>query len=379
MALIRFLGARHTLRVVTYADEAQAAHAHALAPLVAELRLVRPAVSVRAKWHNAVATLRSGQWHSIQHGLGRRAHLELHESIAGWARAGQADVLLCGWTWMGRYLPAAPASTVRVLDEVDVRFIVELAAAGARPLARWQALRRRQTELNYCRAADLVLTRSARDLDVLRATVPGLRGQVLPPVAHSAALLSQPASALGEPGRVLFVGALDRKRNQRAAQWLATAIWPAVRAAHPSARLRLVGANPTAAIQRLAQQSGVEVTGWVPDLPDEYRRARVVVAPMRSEAGALNKVMDALAAGRPVVATASANAGVGAPPDAVRVAEDAGDFARAISHLLADDQDAEGLGAAGRRFARAAFNWPKAAATVEAALVELAAAKRGAR
>jgi hypothetical protein len=347
-------------------DEQQAAHAPELAPHVADVRLVHPAVGARARLRNAVATLRRGQWQS----LGRRAQLEMREAIAGWARQGLADVIIYGWTSMGRYLPAAPPGTVRVLDEVDVRLIVELAEAGTRPLARRRALRRRDEELGYCRAAHLVLTRSPRDLDALFAAVPGLRGRVLPPVAHSAALLGRPAAPLGQPGRVLFVGAMDRRRNQRATHWLANGIWPRVLAQHPEARLRLVGANPES-IAHLSTQPGVEVTGWVDDLAAEYRAARVVVAPMRSEAGALNKVMDGLSAGRPVVATASANAGVGAPPDALCLAEDTESFARAISRLLTDDGEAECIGQAGRRFAERTFDWPRAAAGVEAEMIRL--------
>jgi glycosyltransferase involved in cell wall biosynthesis len=140
--------------------------------------------------------------------------------------------------------------------------------------------------------------------------------------------------------------------------------------------LRLVGANPPASIERLGTQPGVDVTGYVPDLLREYRQARVVVAPMQSEAGALNKVIDALAAGRPVVATAAANAGIEAPPEAVTLADDAPSLARAIAHLLADDEAATRQGIAARRFAKEAFDWPGAAAALEAALLEFVHAQR---
>ncbi len=199
---------------------------------------------------------------------------------------------------------------------------------------------------------------------------------MLPPVANTAALLKAPDAGLGEPGRVLFVGALDRARNQRAARWLVEEIWPLVRAAQPAARLRLVGANPPETIRRLAQRPGVEVAGWVPDLVAEYAQARLVTAPMRSEAGALNKVMDALAGGRAVVATPAANAGVGAPPEAICLAGTAASLAQSLIHLLADDQACATLGQAGRRFAAAAFDWPRAASEVEAALGELVARQK---
>ncbi len=108
MALIRFLGERHAVRVVAYAGPAQAPHAGELAPYVAELCLVQPAVTLRAKWVNVRRALQRGDWRR----LGQRAVLETREAIAGWAAAGQADVLLCVWTEMGHYLATAPPGVV---------------------------------------------------------------------------------------------------------------------------------------------------------------------------------------------------------------------------------------------------------------------------
>jgi glycosyltransferase involved in cell wall biosynthesis len=230
------------------------------------------------------------------------------------------------------------------------------------------------------RAADLVLARSAHDLAALRQAVPQLRGQVLPPVAHAADCIHIPLTpeSVARPGRVLFVGALDRARNQQAARWLAQAVWPRVRTAPAAqgAELRLVGANPPPAIRALGRQPGVTVTGWVPDLPAEYAQARVVAAPLRGAAGALNKVIDGLAAGRPVVATAAANAGVGAPPEALFSADRAADFADAIVRLLADDVLWRRTAEAARRFAASAFDWAGAAGRLEAALVEMVHERR---
>jgi uncharacterized protein (DUF736 family) len=92
---------------------------------------------------------------------------------------------------------------------------------------------------------------------------------------------------------------------------------------------------------------------------------------MQSEAGALNKVIDGLAAGRAVVATTRANAGVAAPPETIRLADSAPAFARAVVDLLRDDRAWRCTAEAGRRYALQAFDWPAAAARLEAALVEL--------
>lgn len=366
LALLRFLAPRHTLRLASFVDEATAVHADALRTLVPEVCLVRPAVTPRQKAANTLAALRSGQWA----GLGRRAEAQVLAAIRAWAAAGPAEVLYCAWTEMGRHLRAAPPGAVRVLDEVDVRWRAEAAAAAGRPW-RWPTvLRRRQAELGYVRSADLVLARSAHDLAALRQAVPRVRGLVLPPVAHTAGLL-RIAPGASRPGQVLFVGALDRVRNQQAARWLAEAVWPRVRAAHPAAELRLVGAHPPAAIQALGRHPGVTVVGWAADLAAEYAKARVVAAPLFGAAGALNKVIDGLAAGRPVVATQAANAGVGAPPQALVTADRPVDFATALVRLLADDALWQRMAAAARRFAAEAFDWEAAAGRLETTLVTM--------
>jgi glycosyltransferase involved in cell wall biosynthesis len=356
--LIRFLGQRHTVRLVSFVDGAQAAYAAALRPFVTDLHLVRPAVSWVEKWQNGVAAIKNGRWPL----LGRRAGREMRQTIAGWP----ADAVHCAWTEMGRYLDAAPPGAVRVLDEVDVRFLVEQ-QAGSR--LRWIAQRRHE-ELAYCAAADLVLTRSARDLTALKQARPGLKGLILPPVGHVpdyAAIRPEES----RPGRVLFVGNMSRTRNQTAVFWLVEAIWPLIRAACSEATLHIVGAAPPPSISALDQTPGVTVTGWVADLRTAYAQARVVVAPMRSEAGALNKVLDGLAAGRPVVATPVANAGIAAPAAAVALADEAAPFAQAIIDLLQDGAAWQQMGAAGRRYVLANFDWETAVQRYEQTLLAL--------
>lgn len=354
--LIEALSDRHRIALVSFVDRAQAAHAPDIRPYVEELQLIWPARHWCQRARRLMAALRHGAWHT----LGRRAAGQMRQAIVG----RPADVLHCAWTEMGRYLEAAPSGAVRVLDEVDVRFLVDQAAG----LPAWHQRRRRREELGYCRTADLVLTRSQRDLVALQQALPDLSGLVLPPAGHQSAF-GDIAPEESRPGQVLFVGAMDRARNQAAARWLVQDIWPLVEQAHPTARLRLVGANPPPAVQALARPPAIVVTGWVSDLAREYARARVVVAPMRSEAGALNKVLDGLAAGRPVVATGRANAGIGAPPRAICLADDAPTLAAAVVGLLRDELDWRRIGAAGRAFVQRSFDWPAAVAAYEAALL----------
>jgi glycosyltransferase involved in cell wall biosynthesis len=369
--LIEALGERHTISVISFADQAQAAHAESLRSYVADLQLVMPSATLGQKLDSAFNALRRGAWQN----WGQRADREMRHAIADRARREQADVLLCVWTQMGRYLDAALPDTLRVLDEVDVRFLVEQAAAAGHWWRSIRAALRRRQELAYCHSTDLVLTRSARDLAVLQRQCPDPVGLVLPPVAHASAFADiRPDES--EPCRVLFVGAMDRARNQTAVRWLVNEIWPRVHATQPEAALRIVGANPPPNIRALAKMPGVQVTGWVSDLRSEYARARVIVAPMRSEAGALNKVMDGLAAGRPIVATTLANVGIGAPPETIHLADDADAFAHAVVQLLEQKDEWRYAARAGRQFALATFDWPTAVRRFESTLFQLVHQKK---
>ena len=124
----------------------------------------------------------------------------------------------------------------------------------------------------------------------------------------------RPADAERSPEpRVVFTGVMNYVPNADAAVWLARDIWPIVRGMRPDARLDIVGASPSPAVQALDDQSmGVTVTGSVPDVRPYLWRAHAAVAPLRVARGVQNKVLEAAAAGLPCVVTPSVSAGL--PP-----------------------------------------------------------------
>src|SRR5262249_10370453 len=112
--------------------------------------------------------------------------------------------------------------------------------------------------------------------------------------------------------RVMFLGNLGVPHNVDACVFAARDIWPLVRSEHPDGKLLLVGADPPPAVQRLAELPGVEVTGFVPDVLPVWRSAHVLLAPLRFSTGIQNKLLEAMAAGVPVVTTSQAAEAIGA-------------------------------------------------------------------
>lgn len=159
---------------------------------------------------------------------------------------------------------------------------------------------------------------------------------------------------------IVFTGAMDYRANIDAADWFVRTVWPLVRAADPDACCAIVGARPTQAVKMLEQADGVRVTGRVDDIRPWIAQAKIAVAPLRVARGIQNKVLEAMAMGKPVVATAAATTGlsVRAGEDVI-IADDPGAFADRVSALLNNEEQRAKIGAAARARVLADYQWDR--------------------
>jgi polysaccharide biosynthesis protein PslH len=191
------------------------------------------------------------------------------------------------------------------------------------------------------------------------------------------------AVPLRRPGTdtLLFVGHLGVPHNVDSALTLARDVLPRVRATRPAARLRLVGAEPAPRVRALAAMPGVDVLGFVPDLAAEFAGADVFVAPLRFASGVQNKLLEAMAAGVPVVTSAFGARGLGLPADGgdlVVAAEGTAEFTRVVLDVLDDPGLADARAARARTWVREVFRWANARDAVAQIGSRLAAAGQSA-
>src|SRR2546421_1420009 len=144
---------------------------------------------------------------------------------------------------------------------------------------------------------------------------------------------------------VMFVGPTSYDVNVEGVSWFLDRVWPRVRADVPDARFEIVGSG-WGSLSR--DTPGVMVRGFVPDLATDVSGARVVVAPVRAGGGTKIKVLEAMAAARPVVATSIGAEGIPASPG-VAVADDERGFAAGVVRWLSGAEEAASAGAANRR------------------------------
>jgi sugar transferase (PEP-CTERM/EpsH1 system associated) len=167
----------------------------------------------------------------------------------------------------------------------------------------------------------------------------------------------QPAEPAAEPVCV-FVGALDYRPNVDGVVWFCRHVWPGLRARRPDTRLMLVGRRPAPAVLALAGQPGVEVVGQVPDVRPYLRRAAVAIVPLQIARGVQNKVLEALAMAKAVVASPQSVAGLQTEPGVhLRTAAAAADWTAIVLDLLANENERRRLGTAGRRYVLEHHRW----------------------
>ena len=157
---------------------------------------------------------------------------------------------------------------------------------------------------------------------------------------------------------------MDYPPNVDAVRWFAREVLPLV----PEARFVIAGRAPTAEVQALAGDR-VIVTGAVADMRSWLAAADVVVAPLRIARGIQNKVLEAMAMARPVVASPAAFEGIEAEPGRdLMVADGAEAMAAEIRILLADLVRGDAIGAAARRLVVGSYSWESRLAPLDAML-----------
>lgn len=156
---------------------------------------------------------------------------------------------------------------------------------------------------------------------------------------------------------IVFTGAMDYWPNVDAVIWFVREILPELKVRWPAVRFHIVGRGPTDAVKALAGPS-VHVTGTVPDVRPYLQHAAVVVAPMRVARGIQNKIVEAMAMARPVVAALPCVASLDAVAGTdLLPAATPRDFVQQVSALLRDPERARQIGLAARQRIQCDYRW----------------------
>ncbi len=239
-------------------------------------------------------------------------------------------------------------------------------ATRARALFRWWRLRRFERQL--ATVVHTVVVVSEDEVAMLRQLEPTARVVVVPNgVDTNAVYPSPPGDAL------LFVGLLSYAPNRDAVRFFVTEILPRLSPASRDLEFLVAGNDPGSDLEDLARKEPrLRLLGFVPDLQPVYNRAAVFVNPMRGGMGTRLKVLEAMAAGKPVVSTTVGAEGLDFTPGReLLLADSPAAFAETIQGLLADADRACEIGQAGRALVEARYRWETCLAPFEKVYKEL--------
>jgi polysaccharide biosynthesis protein PslH len=325
-------------------------------------RVAAVPVGRRSRWLRAGWNLATGG--SLSEGL--FASNELTRVIRRWCAETRFDAVVASSSALVPYLRDRVLRDVpKVVDLIDVDSQKWLDfVAVSRPPKKWvyrveaARVRRLEKELAGWARAVTVVSRAEADVydsftQVGAATVAtnGVDLDYFAPFEEGETV----------PTRTLaFVGALDYFPNEDAAVWFVRDVWPLLRAQFPDAEFRIIGRNPTPAVRALGAVPGVNLVGQVPDVRPFVASAAVAVVPLRLARGVQNKVLEAMALGKPVIAAPPALAALRTVPGVhLLSASTPQEWVRAVAELLTDPLRRRELGVAARQYVEQHHHWER--------------------
>jgi polysaccharide biosynthesis protein PslH len=264
--------------------------------------------------------------------------------------------------WCAPYVEQVrPCSKRAILDLHNIESVWHHSLAASESPVRRLALRRFATasvalERQWLPRFDRLLVTSARDAELVRRIAP-----VPDVVVYPNALPEMAAPRRVEQEEIVFSGNLEYAPNIVAIRFFYDRIWPSLRSRWPRLKWKIVGKHPEPIRSIVHRDPRIELTGFVEDAIASLARAQVAVVPVLAGSGTRIKILEAWAAGTAVVSTTLGAEGLDCRDgEHLLLADDPGDFARAVSQLLATPKKRDEIGSAGRSLYESRYTWPAA-------------------
>ena len=355
---IKSLNERHEVSLISFIQPFEEKHISQMRELCADVEVVcdpRPVLykAIRHPLRRVVYPKRCCYSYSPRYREKLKALLDRREF----------DIVHIQGPWMAQYMDLIKGPKV-VLDEVDVHSLVAYRQYqnakhfGEKAYNLFEWAKCQSFELEACQRADLVLTRSEKDRRFIQSYLPGQNVEILPPWFEGLEQFAHISEKPTQEKSLLFLGMMGRIRNAEAALYFYEEIFPLIKEKIPQTKFYIVGSSPGEKIRQLARDKDVIVTGYVEDIGYYYEKCAVFVAPILVGGGIIVKILNAMAAGRPVVTTPFGNEGIEAIPEReIRIANSPAEFARKTIELLTNDSLRYMIAKNGQDFVQRQYNW----------------------
>jgi len=281
-------------------------------------------------------------------------------------RAGAFDAVQMEGVHLSAYLPVIRAAASRpvILSDwhnIESEILHRYSQVNASPMRRAYAWRTakllERAETRLLTACDVHTVTSERELGRLQARNPIAEIHVIPNGVDVQYFGAQEPDPGLPRTRLLFAGSMDYSANVDAVVWFVNNMWPELRRPHPGLSFTIVGRDPTPVVRALADDR-VSVTGTVPDVRPYYSGALAAVVPLRIGSGTRLKILEAMAAGIPVISTKLGAEGLDLEDGThLLLADSAGEMIAAVSRLASSPELWLRLSRSGREVVSRLYDW----------------------
>ncbi len=367
----RLLRRGHQVGLVSFTDDEGRAHAAEWKPHLLDLELLpRPAPPPR--WRRAGGHLLA----SVPPPFLSLHSTEMFKRVGDVADRSGYEYVIAEFCPMGQYvhhnrwLPAIrKIISCHQCATTAARKALSLQGCSPRsPLDHMRLRNLQRYEFEIYQSADRVLVLTQEERLALLALAPDLRVTVIPSGVDIDVF--KPPTARTSEDIILYTGIYECEANRDAVRWFVRAAWPLLTTRHPDLQFYVVGSNPTPDMQEYARQDPrIHVTGAVEDVRPYLARAREFVCPMRLGSGLRGKILEAMAAGVPVVSTTLGAEGIPAQVgENCFLADDPDIMAKYIDLLLSDPALCASIAQRARTLVTERFTWTRSVDLLEKAL-----------
>ncbi len=292
---------------------------------------------------------------------------------------GHYDVVIAEFSGMGQYLfrnPYLPAVRKIISCHFSIanayRKVADIHRYRIRGLRSWLSVKGLQRyEIEMFRQMDRVLTLTSQERFAILGHEPALRMTAIPAGVDTTQF--QPAPAEKKEEAILFTGHYGNLANLDAVLWFIHTVWPTLKRRHPQLKFYIVGPGPTRTLEDLARRDpNIILTGKVDDIRAYLALATVFVCPVRLGSGLRVKILEAMAAGLPIVTTALGGEGLPLHTgDNCLIADEPRIIAENIDLLLTDDELRQRISHNARTLAAERFSWDRSIDLLEDVLADM--------
>jgi len=372
--LMRHLAARHEITYLSYVDpQSTAADRTGMREVCAHLDTVPRSDSAKGTlrfYADAARYLATPRPYAVA----KYESAEYRSRVRETLERGRFDVVVADFLPPVANLPdTLPCRAVLFTHNVEAEIWRRHAETAGNPLSRMLLGTQWRRMLRFEREAlarfDLVLAVSEADSRTFERLYPGaLRtsAHVVRTGVDTRYFTPQPGA---RPEHLVFTGSMDWLPNEDGMLFFASEILPRVRQSHPGVTLSIIGRAPTPAVQRLAQDTGIEVTGRVDDVRPHVAAGAVYVVPLRIGGGTRLKIFEAMSMAKAVVSTTVGAEGLPVTSGTdLCIADTPEAFARSVCRLLDHRDERARIEAAARRLVLERYDWSAVAHDFEDAL-----------